>query len=129
MTNWTKKQQKKHRKLWIEALRSGLYEQGTGFLRDINDNYCCLGVACEVAIKNGLQLEVVNNSKQYSYYNYTEYTPQVVMDYFGLTTKSGKYVQVNHEKHDSLAENNDMDNMSFAEIADIIENEPEGLFK
>lgn len=32
---------------WIEALRSGLYKQGKGQLRD-GDDFCCLGVLCDV---------------------------------------------------------------------------------
>lgn len=38
---------------WVDALRSGEYEQGTGQLsRD--GEYCCLGVLCELAHKKGL---------------------------------------------------------------------------
>jgi hypothetical protein len=33
--------------IWIAALRSGHYEQGQELLRS-GDNYCCLGVFCEV---------------------------------------------------------------------------------
>lgn len=33
---------------WVEALRSGDYEQGQSFLRNGN-KFCCLGVLCEVA--------------------------------------------------------------------------------
>jgi hypothetical protein len=32
---------------WITALRSGRYQQGKGYLRS-NNEYCCLGVLCEV---------------------------------------------------------------------------------
>lgn len=35
-------------KRWINALRSGEYKQGRSHLQDVNGNYCCLGVACEV---------------------------------------------------------------------------------
>jgi hypothetical protein len=35
---------------WITALRSGIYKQGHGKLKDADGRYCCLGVAC--AIKN-----------------------------------------------------------------------------
>lgn len=31
---------------WIEALRSGKYEQGKSQLRTLNDKYCCLGILC-----------------------------------------------------------------------------------
>ena len=41
---------------WIEALESGLYEQGRGQLVDHEDKFCCLGVACNVAIENGAPL-------------------------------------------------------------------------
>lgn len=33
---------------WIEALRSGKYKQGRGYLRTIDGGYCCLGVLCDV---------------------------------------------------------------------------------
>lgn len=45
-------------RLLVDALRSGEYAQCTGALRRGNDTYCCLGVGCEVAIKNGLDLRV-----------------------------------------------------------------------
>jgi hypothetical protein len=32
---------------WLEALRSGKYDQGTGQLRS-NNCFCCLGVLCDV---------------------------------------------------------------------------------
>lgn len=32
---------------WIEALRSGKYQQTAGTLRN-NDGFCCLGVLCDV---------------------------------------------------------------------------------
>lgn len=38
--------------LWVEALRSGEYQQGRNYLIDDrpsrNPNYCCLGVLCEL---------------------------------------------------------------------------------
>lgn len=39
-------------KAWIEALRSGKYEQGVKRLRD-EDKMCCLGVACDVIDPDG----------------------------------------------------------------------------
>lgn len=44
------------KKLWVEALRSGKYTQGQGFLRQLVDGKprdCCLGVLCDLfAIEN-----------------------------------------------------------------------------
>lgn len=34
---------------WVTALRSGEYRQGKGFLRNSDDEYCCLGVLCDLA--------------------------------------------------------------------------------
>ena len=36
------------RKKWIEALRSGNYQQGRGMLKGPL-GYCCLGVLCEIS--------------------------------------------------------------------------------
>ena len=33
---------------WVEALRSGSYQQGEGVLRREDNAYCCLGVLCDV---------------------------------------------------------------------------------
>jgi hypothetical protein len=36
---------------WLKALRSGKYKQGRSILRTQYDEYCCLGVLCDVANK------------------------------------------------------------------------------
>lgn len=44
-------------RLWVDALRSGEYEQTQGMLarkQGEQTSYCCLGVACEVAAANGV---------------------------------------------------------------------------
>jgi hypothetical protein len=41
------------KQLWIEELRSGRYEQGREALKD-GDEYCCLGVLCELAREAGV---------------------------------------------------------------------------
>lgn len=39
------------RELWKAALISGDYEQGRGVLRNTENRYCCLGVLCDLYIK------------------------------------------------------------------------------
>ncbi len=39
-------------KRWIKALRSGLYKQGTEQLKNANNEYCCLGVLCDLHSKS-----------------------------------------------------------------------------
>jgi hypothetical protein len=41
------------RQRWLDALRSGKYEQATHVLRTEDDKYCCLGVLCEVIDPEG----------------------------------------------------------------------------
>lgn len=39
---------------WITSLTNGEYHQGTGELRTVKDEYCCLGVLCDLAVKAGI---------------------------------------------------------------------------
>lgn len=39
---------RENRDKWLEALKSGDYAKGTKDLRNSDDEYCCLGVACEL---------------------------------------------------------------------------------
>lgn len=39
---------------WVAALRSGEYVQGKDWLRPTETTWCCLGVACDVAVKHGV---------------------------------------------------------------------------
>lgn len=36
---------------WVAALRSGEYKQGCGQLRGCDDDFCCLGVLCDLYAK------------------------------------------------------------------------------
>jgi len=42
---------KKIKKLWLEALRSGKYKQGRGQLKTDDNKFCCLGVLCDLHSK------------------------------------------------------------------------------
>ena len=39
---------------WVSALRSGEFKQGTMQLRTLDDKYCCLGVLCALAVREGV---------------------------------------------------------------------------
>lgn len=41
------------KKKWLKALRSGEYQQGTNYLRTDQDEFCCLGVLCDIKDKGG----------------------------------------------------------------------------
>lgn len=57
--------------MWLKALRSGEYEQTTGYLReakpDGKEGYCCLGVLCELAVKEGVLPAPVMDSASSTY--------------------------------------------------------------
>lgn len=105
---------------WIEALRSGRYEQGRSALCD-SGRYCCLGVGCEV-------LEVEKNQRPYSNLirfgkqDRADFAPTELMDLLGLRYSSG----TGKDGRD-LADMNDR-GLSFSEIADAIEADPSNWF-
>ena len=46
------KPNRENTKKWVEALRTGGYAQAQGYLLDSNTaGYCCLGVACDLFLK------------------------------------------------------------------------------
>jgi hypothetical protein len=47
--------------LWLAALRSGEYEQGGAYLNR-NGKFCCLGVLCDLAVKAGVDIDIVEHS-------------------------------------------------------------------
>lgn len=120
-------------RLWVAALRSGQYRQAKGALVKRVDgaiSYCCLGVACEVAIANGLKVEVAERetegglgpARSYDY----EHTllPGSVRKFYGLED-SDPYLPLDPTDEDSsvnLASSlNDDHDFSFEEIAEVIE--------
>lgn len=97
---------------WIAALRSGDYQRGEGFLRR-DESYCCLGVLCDLAVKDGVILEPKLGVDKFTYYYAGIYThlPQAVIAWAGEDVMYKQY---------KLSTMND-DGASFAEIADFIE--------
>ena len=110
-------------KQWVEALRSGKIKQSQGHLAE-GDGRCCLGVLCDLAIKAGVIPRYSPSSC---------FLPQEVTDWAGLNGRDGSYER--NGAQFTLAEDNDgnkhagIAGKTFAEIADIIESEPKGLFK
>ncbi|HEY4832468.1 MAG TPA: hypothetical protein VIH61_07925, partial [Waddliaceae bacterium] len=45
---------KKIKKQWLKELRSGEWVQGRGKLMDNQDRACCLGVLCDIAVREGI---------------------------------------------------------------------------
>lgn len=120
-------------KKWVEALRSGEYDQGKRKLSQ-NGLYCCLGVACDVYQKEVGDLEVtsfttINDSIALRFDEEANYLPYKVLEWLGLDHPGGEWKGKGKENlYPSLTDENDR-GASFEKIASIIESEPKGLFR
>lgn len=106
---------------WIEALESGEYKQGTQLLRNLNDEYCCLGVACDlygVPWSKGLNYYHINGIQN-------RLTDEVAeeLKFYGC---GGKHKD--DDENRALWMLNDCDDFTFKEIAQVIRNNPEHYF-
>jgi hypothetical protein len=107
------------KQLWLEALRSGEYEQGTVVLKSKNA-FCCLGVLCDIHRKvtsNG-QWRPVSGHSFYAYDTGgigCHLPPRDVVSWAELDADN-PYVGVGQ-----ISCINDVDRLSFLEIADLIE--------
>jgi len=131
-------------KLWVDALRSGEYQQTTELLHD-NKGLCCLGVAsslyCKLVrdisepytyvkkvgkVENGEYSTEEETVHCIKYGDNHDILPKEVKDWIGLQRPDGTF-ETDDGVPDSLADLNDS-GKTFAEIADIIESRPTGLF-
>lgn len=117
-------------KLWTDALRSGQYEQGVNVLRTKDGKYCCLGVLCEVAIANGLDVPVSerdsvkgSSSAGRIYGGCATYPPDSVLEWLGLRDHGKELGVHSGPRWVSLIYLNDHARFTFAEIADALERE------
>ena len=139
------KQQKAIVKKWAQALRSGNYEQGERTLhskdaRTGKEKWCCLGVLCDLAVKEGVIPAPTTFQVGEIRYNYrnkgkgflpgclptSSLLPTDVLRWAGLQRRDGGF----HTPPEatSLAALNDDGVTSFESIAVLIESKPEGLF-
>lgn len=111
---------------WVAALRGGEFEQGQGALSEYG-NYCCLGVLCELAVKDGVieKCDGINVAKVF-YDSEVAVLPGRVVTWAGLGDEN-PCVDVSEGRvtcQVALAELNDGmygPAWSFAQIADVIE--------
>lgn len=115
---------KEVKNIWTKELRSGQRNQGVlalGYVEDGKDKFCCLGVLCEIAAKEGI---IVKKTKKegYAYDDCLTALPEAVQKWAELgqfthiKLKEGeaiKYVDITHI--------NDVLGYSFEKIADLIE--------
>lgn len=111
--------------LWVEALLSGDYDQGRGYLRS-DKGFCCLGVLCDLAVEEGVgtwgkpgDVEVTTDRTARAFEPKDSESsawdlPPAVLEWAGIKTKTGLIFDT------SLADENDR-GASFFDIAFVIE--------
>jgi len=109
---------------WLEALRSGEYEQTRGKLKD-DKGFCCLGVLCDLHSKEtGNEWETLFDVEVYlgiggilpvRVCSWAELPPSKINPDVYYTNSNGNFFQT------TLAELNDIYKLNFNQIADIIE--------
>jgi hypothetical protein len=119
---------KENMQLWVQALESGQYKQGQNSLAretkastwykpwtwsDTKTRYCCLGVACEVARQNGVNLPKTTRYETVRYGKYATMTlPAEVVQWLDVAS-SDPYVAPGTS---AVAANDEL-RWSFAKIA------------
>jgi hypothetical protein len=107
---------------WLAALRSGDYVQGQSALRDNSRHFCCLGVLCDVAARDGIG-EWIEPTNEYPRFSFAPndgtpgdlILPRAVVDWAGLPEPNPAVGDF------ALTVWNDDKRVSFDEIADLIE--------
>ena len=108
---------------WAATLRSGEYKQGKDVLANTcRTKHCCLGVLCELAIKEGLEVEVqIIKGNAAIFDNSKAFLPVSVADWAGMKTRMGDVeVEEGSTTVLSLMAMNDSGH-TFGGIANIIE--------
>lgn len=103
---------KEIKKAWIEALRSGKYEQGKGYLKK-DGAYCCLGVLCEINNKMEEYGCIIGTSNNV-------YLNENLEIEFNLNY-NGRFKGFEIDKISCLTEMNDSQKYTFEQIAEVIE--------
>jgi len=115
MTSSQQKMNPRIKKLWVKALKSRKYKKGIGQLRDKNDNFCALGVLCNLHAIEHPEFAAGQTDKT-SYGQMGGSLPGIVKEWAGLGSSDPHIPKVNRH----VSELNDS-GTSFIRIANLIE--------
>ena len=104
------------KQLWINALRSGSYQQGRGRLRG-EDGFCCLGVLCDLHPRSRSEWKQ-HDGNWSSFGHHVHYPPLKIWEWAGALDR--KRMPVRPAEEIELAKMNDR-GASFNDIADFVE--------
>lgn len=120
------KMKPEYKKRWLEALRSDKYEQGTGVLRTSSDEFCCLGVLCDI-VKKDLDLEWFDDADDASGWFFDGVDTDVPLSVGELAFENWPKHSFTEETLSPLILRNDgsmthkLSSHNFKQIADIVE--------
>ena len=105
------------RQPWLDALRSGKFEQGEGKLRTKENKYCCLGVLYEVT---GVEWAMTEYFSSYAVKNCQAAKSYDGYNCAGLGDDKRQF-GITKDQEIRLWQLNDCEKLSFPQIADWIE--------
>lgn len=120
---------------WIDALRSGNYEQGSEKLRTVT-GYCCLGVLCDLYSKEqgaewefrGLDENTHQTTDYWYFEDQSEFLPESVKEWAGLpvVNPSVRVDVTDNDDEDDWFYNDEIANLNdsgytFNELSNVIE--------
>ena len=106
------------KKLWTDALRSGQYKQGIGQLRNEQNEFCCLGVLCNLHAQAHPKIAKTQLDAEH-YLGDDSFPPDEVIEWAGLHNNNPELLYKQEEF--TLASLNDASGLSFKKIAKLIE--------
>ncbi len=108
---------------WAAALRSGKYKQGYDVLRTDTNKFCCLGVLCDLYVKDhpNTIIRLSHDNQCWEYEGLTQHLPEKVMKWADIRTRDGKLLRGDKQSNSvtSLVLLNDHGE-TFDDIAQII---------
>ena len=124
---YTLEQIAEHRKLFVSALRSGLYEEGKENLRTASNVFCPMGVACNVS-KLGVWGEFEDDGDEGVFSPYIinpKITPDYIVPYevnyyYGITGHQETEITDMNDRNDNNYKKGEL----FNKIADYVESLP-----
>lgn len=113
------------KELWLTALRSDKYNQGSGMLKQINSgetSYCCLGVLYEIATVVGVASHGEPKALDSQAAQCRFVCPGESPEPHWLSPTMRTWSELTQEDEKRLSDMNDKENKTFAEIATFVEN-------
>lgn len=110
----------------VDALRSGEFIQGFNKLEYVRDGVtknCCLGVACRVAMQNGVDLRThqsIFDSRITAFDDEIAGLPKAVLNWLGINDEFLRLDKPSGQRTNAMRLN-DTHRWSFDQIADLIE--------